>query len=348
MKVSDFRSDTVTQPTPAMREAMACAEVGDDVLDGDPTVGRLEKLAAELLGKEFAFFVPSGTMANQIAVGAWTSPGGEVILGRDAHIVCYEAGALGALHGVQCTTLQTERGVLDPRAVRDAVRPDYIHCPDTQLVCVEQTHMASSGSVVPIEDMRDLRAITREHDLPLHLDGARLFNAVAATGIPASEWGACADSVSICLSKGLGAPVGSLIAGDGDFILGASVLRKRLGGWMRQAGVIAAGGLYALEHNVERLSEDHALARKLAEELSGHAGMHCDADSVATNIAILEVDPQEAGRDAYELATKLSKHGVLALPLGARNLRFMTHMDVGEEDLARLKTAFEHVTEHRN
>jgi threonine aldolase len=268
VQISDFRSDTVTRPSAAMRAAMAAAEVGDDVLDGDPTVRRLEQRAAELLGKDGALFVPSGTMANQVALGSWTRPGDEIVVERSAHVVCWEAGAPGALHGVQPLTLHAPDGRIDPDELRAVVRMRSTHCPRTALVCVEQSFMgsgeAAGGCVVPLDHLRAIKQRAKELELPVHMDGARLFNAAIAAGEPPIEHAACADSVSICLSKGLGAPVGSLIAGDRAFLERAKLVRKRLGGWMRQAGILAAAGLYALEHNVERLAQDHALARELA------------------------------------------------------------------------------------
>ncbi|MFT5461268.1 MAG: threonine aldolase, partial [Planctomycetota bacterium] len=273
-----------------MRAAMAAAEVGDDVLDGDPTVRLLEERAAAFLGKERSLYVPSGTMANQIALGVWTRPGDEIIADRGAHILCYEGGALGFLHGVQSITLNSFRGRLDLDEVASAIRPDYVHCPRTALIAVEQTHMGSGGSVVPLEHLQKLKALALERGLPLHMDGARLGNAVAASGVSAADFASCADSVALCLSKGLGAPVGSIVAGDEQFIEAALRVRKRLGGWMRQAGIIAAAGLMALEEGVGRLSLDHDLAQELARRLNRFDGLSCPPDGVETNLVIVEVD----------------------------------------------------------
>jgi len=337
---SDFRSDTVTKPTPAMRRAMAEAEVGDDVLDGDPTVRLLEQTAARWLGKDGALYVPSGTMANQIAMGAWTRPGDEIIACDDAHVLLFEAGALGALHGVQAATLRTERGVLAPADVAAAIKPDFIHCPRTALVCVEQTHLGSGGRVVPLPALEAVRAVAREHGLPVHMDGARLGNAVAASGVEAATWAGCADSVSVCLSKGLGAPVGSVIAGDAEFLERARLVRKRLGGWMRQAGVIAAAGLVALEEGLGRLGEDHALARELARRLNAIDGLAADPDDVETNIVFVEVAPDAPGSiDARALATALAERGVGAMATGPHKLRCVTHRDVTTEDVDRFEAA---------
>lgn len=343
MSTSDFRSDTVTRPTTAMRTAMASAEVGDDVLDGDPTVRRLEESAARWLGKEGALFVPSGTMANQIALGAWTRPGDAIVAERGAHVLNYEGGAAGYLHGLQSFTLVGDRGALDPNDVRATFRAPNIHCPKVALVCVEQTHMSSGGSVVPLENLREVAAAARAAGVPVHMDGARLGNAVVASGIAADAFARCADSVAICLSKGLGAPVGSLIAGDSAFLDRARVVRKRLGGWMRQAGIIAAGGIFALERNVQRLADDHRLARELASTVGKIKGLACDPARVQTNLVL--VDVTDARYDAAQVAAQLATHGIRVMPLGPRILRFVTHMDVGPDDVARLERALRAIFE---
>ena len=345
MQSSDFRSDTVTRPSPAMRAAMAAAEVGDDVLDGDPTVRRLERRAAELLGKAGALFVPSGTMANQAALGAWTRPGDEIVCERSAHIVCWEAGAPGALHGVQPVTLHAPDGRLEPDEVRAVVRMRSTHCPRTALVCVEQTFMgsgeAAGGCVIPLEHLRALRRTCEELGLPVHMDGARLFNAAVAAGVDARAFAACADSVSICLSKGLGAPVGSLIAGEAAFLERARLVRKRLGGWMRQAGILAAAGLFALEHNVARLAQDHALARELAAVLDAREGISCPLGEVQTNIVMARVARPD--HDPESLARALAERGVEVLPMNPTTLRFVTHLDLGPVDVERLSQALDEV-----
>jgi len=317
-----------------MRQAMANAEVGDDVLDGDPTVRGLEESAARWLGKDGALYVPSGTMANQVALGAWGRPGEEVLLDEVSHIVMYEAGAMACLHGLQASFLRSVDGALDPDEVRGAVRPDFVHCPRTRLLCVEQTHMLSGGRVVPLERLRELHDVAKESGLAVHMDGARLANAVVASGIPARDWAATTDSVSVCLSKGLGAPVGSIIAGGEDFLERARVVRKRLGGWMRQSGIIAAAGRIALEEGVERLAEDHALARQLALALDGMEGLSARVDEVETNIVAIGVEHEDW--DADSLAERLGEEGVGVYPLRPGFLRFVTHRDVGPEDLERL------------
>lgn len=334
---SDFRSDTVTRPGAAMRAAIAAADVGDDVLDGDPTVRRLEARVAAWLGKDGALFVPSGTMANQVALGAWTRSGDEIIVERDAHVVRWEAGAAGFLHGVQCATLAGTRGALDPEEVRATIRPDFIHSPRTALICVEQTHMGSGGAVVPLANLEAIAAVARERRIPVHMDGARLANAVVASGVAADRHAAYADSVSLCFSKGLGAPIGSVIAGPSDFLERAKVVRKRLGGWMRQSGLIAAAALYALEHHVERLADDHALAKDLARALDGLPGLACPPESVQTNLVLVQVTHREF--DGAALAAKFKEHGVLVSALSPRTLRFVTHLDVGREDVERVARA---------
>lgn len=334
---SDFRSDTLTRPSAAMREAMARADVGDDVLDGDPTVRALEEYAADWVGKAGALFVPSGTMANQIALGAWTRPGEELVVERGAHIVNFEGGAAGYLHGLQCVTLAGAKGALQADEVRAALRPENIHLPDTGLICVEQTHMASGGRVVSLEALSRVAEVAREAGVPVHMDGARLANAVVASGISASEFGAQADSVSVCLSKGLGAPVGSIIAGDEAFLVRARVLRKRLGGWMRQAGIIAAAGLMALRENVERLAEDHQLAREVAACCHAHEGLWAPSDDVETNLVMVRVEHPRF--DAATLVAALAAEGVKVMPLGPDVLRFVTHLDLSGADLEALAAA---------
>ena len=338
MRNADFRSDTLTQPSPAMREAMAVAVVGDDVLDGDPTVGELESEAAAWLGKPGALFVPSGTMANQVALGAWTEPGDEIVVSRWAHVTTFEAGAAGYLHGLQSITLGDADGGMDPEAVREALRPDFIHCPRTGLVCLEQTHNYAGGRVLPLSMVQGVGAVAREAGVPVHLDGARLANAVIASGIKASDWCESADSVSLCLSKGLGAPVGSVIAGDEEFLERARLIRKRLGGWMRQSGILAAAGLIALREGVERLALDHDLAQQLAQRLGEVDGLMTDPASVDTNIVMVGVERE--GWSAPRLAEALGERGVGVMPMGP-NLRFVTHLGVGPEDVDHLVTSVE-------
>ena len=320
----DLRSDTVTRPTEGMRRAMSEAPVGDDVFGEDPTVNRLEEYVAELLGKEAALYAPSGTMCNQIGVFVNTNRGDEVLLHEGAHIFNYEAGAPALLSGVQAKPLPGEGGVISPEALRAAVRPENVHFPRPRLLCLENTHNTAGGKVFPLEDFAEVAAAAKEVGVRVHLDGARLFNAQAATGIPAHEWCGHADTVSVCSSKGLGAPVGSLLAGSGEAITEARRARKAFGGGMRQAGVIAAGSLYAFEHHIDRLPEDHERAKKLAAGLRG-AGYKVDPPD--TNIVVVEVE--EA--DLYLQA--LAREGVLATPRTSGSVRFCTHLDVGDDEI---------------
>jgi threonine aldolase len=330
--VIDLRSDTVTRPTEGMRRAMLEAPVGDDVFGEDPTVIRLEEYVADLLGKEASLYAPSGTMTNQIGVQVNTSRGEEVLLHEGSHIFVYEAGAPAMLSSVQLRTLPGENGILDSETVRAAVRPRDVHFPRSSLLCLENTHNTAGGKVFPLEEFAAVAETAQEHGLKVHLDGARLFNAQAATGIPASEWCAHADTVSVCSSKGLGAPVGSLLAGDEETISEARRARKAFGGGMRQAGIIAAASLYAFQHNTERLSEDHERARNLAAGLR-EAGY--DASEPDTNLVLVAVD------DPPEFLRALTREGVLATPGKPGFVRLCTHLDVGDSDI---ETAVEAAT----
>ena len=320
----DLRSDTVTQPTEGMRQAMFEAALGDDVFGEDPTVNRLEEYVAALLGKEAALYAPSGTMCNQIGVFVNATRGDEVLLHEGAHIFNYEAGAPALLSGVQLRPLPGGGGVISPETVRAAVRPENVHFPKPKLLCLENTHNTAGGRVFPLEDFAAVAAEARELGLKVHLDGARLFNAQAATGTLAREWCEHADTVSVCSSKGLGAPVGSLLAGDGETIREARRARKVFGGGMRQAGVIAAGSLYAFEHHTERLVEDHERAKRLADGLT-EAGYK--AGPPETNIVLVEVEKPEAFLHA------LAREGVLATPGRDGFVRLCTHLDVGDEEV---------------
>jgi threonine aldolase len=323
----DLRSDTVTRPTPAMRAAMHSAEVGDDVFGEDPTVNRLEERVANLLGHESALFVPSGTMSNQIAVKAHTQPGDELLCDVNCHVYNYEVGGPAALSGVTCRPLDGDHGVLDVCHLEGKVRPtDDDHVVRTRLVCLENTHNRGGGRVYPLEKVKAIRAWTRRHGLALHLDGARLWNAVVATGTPARGWGEQFDSVSVCFSKGLGAPVGSALAGPRDFIARARKVRKLLGGGMRQAGVLAAAALYALDHHVDRLAEDHAHARVLARAVRDTPGLRLDPPEVQTNLVWFDVDPDLG--TAREMGERLARHGVLVHVAGPQRIRACTHLDV--------------------
>ncbi len=288
----DLRSDTVTKPTSAMRRAMAEADVGDDVYGDDPTVKRLEARTAELLGKEAALFVPSGTMANQIAVGTHTRPGDELLCSATSHVYVWEAGGIARLWGVTPRTFAGDGGLISIDHLRNAIRPgDDAHYVRTRLICLENTHNRGGGRIHSIASVGEIARWAREHNLVMHLDGARLMNAVVGSGIPAHEWARYFDTVSICFSKGLGAPVGSALAGSRDAISDAHRLRKLLGGGMRQVGVIAAAALYALENHVERLSEDHAHAQILADAFASTEGFALESGPVETNLVWVTVNP---------------------------------------------------------
>lgn len=335
-KPIDLRSDTVTLPTPAMRRAMAEAEVGDDVFGEDPTVSRLEERTAELLGKEAALFVPSGTMANQLAVRAQTEPGDEVLIEAEAHIYYYEAGAPAALSGVMCRCLRGQRGIFTADDLRMAVRPPDQHFPRARLVCVENTHNRGGGSVWPLDTFTAVAAAARAGELRLHLDGARLWNASVATGIPERTYAAWADSVTVCFSKGLGAPVGSALAGSGEFVARARRFRKQFGGGMRQAGILAAGALHALEHHRARLAEDHENARALAEGLARLPGVTLDPTTVQTNMVLLRVP----SLPAQTIVERLEALGVRVLATGPHAIRAVTNLNVTRADVRRAVAAF--------
>ncbi|MGH0033225.1 MAG: threonine aldolase family protein [Myxococcota bacterium] len=324
VKTLDFRSDTVTRPTPAMRTAMAEAEVGDDVYGEDPTVNRLQEQAALRLGMEAALFVPSGTMANQVALRTLGRPGDVVLAGQDAHLLLYESGAPWALSGLQVTPLG-RGGLFEGSDVRRAVHPSDAHYAPTTIVAVENTHNRSGGRVFPLDLAKDVAAAARDAGLALHLDGARLFNAEAATGTPAAEWAGLFDTVSFCLSKGLGAPVGSLVCGSRERLRALHRALKLLGGGMRQAGVLAAAGLHALEHHVARLADDHANARRLAAGLAG-LGLRVDP-APETNMVLFDVD------DGTAFSRALGERALRINPIAPGRYRAVTHLDVSEADV---------------
>ncbi|MBW3534675.1 MAG: aminotransferase class I/II-fold pyridoxal phosphate-dependent enzyme [Gemmatimonadetes bacterium] len=333
----DLRSDTVTRPTEAMREAIARAEVGDDALGDDPTVRRLEARVAELLGKERALFFPSGIMANQTALAVLGARGGEVVLDADAHIVHWEEGAAAALSGLQIRPVVGEDGLLDADAVRAAIRSGSPYLPRTALVAVENTHLASGGRIFPVERMEAIAGVAREHGLPVHLDGARLWHAAAETGQDAPAWARHADTVMVTLSKGLGAPVGSLLAGTDEAMTAAWRVRRRFGGGMRQSGILAAAGLHALEHHRDRLREDHERARTLAGAAARLPGV--GASRPETNIVLLDISgPPER---AASLLSFLDSNRILMLSFGPNRLRAVTHRDVDDAGIARIVDVFE-------
>ncbi len=320
----DLRSDTVTLPTPEMFRAMVTAELGDDVYGEDPTVRRLEELAAALVGKEAALFVPTGTMGNQVAVMTHARRGEEVIVDVGSHIYQAEVAGLAVLAGVQARPLSSRLGRLDPADVEAAIRPDDVHYPRTGLLCLENTHNGAGGTVTPVEGVRQLAEVAHRQGIPVHLDGARLFNAAVALGVPAAQIAAPVDSVMFCLSKGLCAPVGSLLAGSAAFVTEARRNRKLMGGGMRQAGVLAAAGIVALQSMVDRLTDDHANARVLAEGLAALPGLYVDLETVQTNMVYAGTESGAA--DAVVAA--LAAAGVLINPVGPSRVRFVTHKDV--------------------
>src|SRR5438552_13099204 len=338
----DLRSDTVTKPSAGMREAIARAEVGDDVFGEDPTVNRLQDVAARLLGKEAALFVPSGTMANQLAVRLHTNPGDEMIVESGSHVVRYESGAAAGLSGVQTCWVPGIRGILQPAQIEAAIRPSDYHNPPTALISLENTHNRGGGSIYPLATILAIRKFAEAHKVAMHLDGARLFNAVVASGISAAEYAGAVETVSFCLSKGLGAPVGSLICSDASRIGKLRRLRKMFGGGMRQAGIIAAAGLYALEHNIQRLVEDHRHAKQLAGALVALPGVRITPEHVETNIVVFDI--QETARTAEDVLDRLKAEGLLLVPFGPATLRAVTHLDIStsqiEQACAILKKVF--------
>jgi threonine aldolase len=346
--IIDLRSDTLTLPTPAMREAMARAEVGDDVWEEDPTVKRLEAMAAERMGQEAGLFVASGTMGNLVSVVSHTRAGQEVVLDLDSHIFNYEVGGSAVIGSVQMRPVKTARGFLTPEQVREALRPANIHVPPTGLVCLENTHNRHGGTCCTPEEIAAVAAVARGAGVPVHLDGARLFNAAVALGRPARDFARHVDSVTFCVSKGLGAPVGSVVCGSRDFIARARRTRKMVGGGMRQAGVIAAAGVVALETMVDRLAEDHANARRLAEGLAKLRGLRVDLASVQTNIVIFGVE-RTGGPDPARAATTALVAGCAARKvkvhaIGPTSIRCVTHKDVDAEDIERALEAFGELT----
>jgi threonine aldolase len=335
IKPVDLRSDTLTRPTAEMRAAMAAAEVGDDVYGEDPTVNRLQARIAELLGKEAALFVPSGSMSNQIAVRVHCQPGEEFLCETDCHIFNYEQAAYAQLFGIAVQTAQGHYGVLHLEDVVDRIRPDSAlgHSTPTRLICLENTHNRGSGRIQPYEVLEEICGWAAEQGLARHLDGARLLNAVVATGIPAAQWAQHFDTVSICFSKGLGAPVGSALCGPRDLIKRAHRLRKVMGGGMRQVGILAAGALYALDHHVERLAEDHRHAQRLAETIRETPGLALRPDVVDTNIVIFEIDPELGS--AQQFCQRLAQAGVLMNPTSRQKARAVTHLDVDAKGIER-------------
>jgi threonine aldolase len=330
MKTIDLRSDTVTTPDPAMRKAMAEAPVGDDVFGEDPTVMKLERIAAEMLGMEAGLFVASGTMSNLVAILSHCSRGDEAIVGSEAHILHYEVASAAGLGGVQLRVVPNDaEGRIDPDDVATMIRGQDVHFPQTALVCLENTQNRCGGTVLTAKESKAVADVAHERGVKVHIDGARIFNAAVALGVPVADLTAEADSVGFCLSKGLGAPVGSVLCGRGEFIARARKNRKAVGGGMRQAGIIAAAGVYALENMVERLAEDHDNALFLATELAAIPGVLLDPASVQTNIVIWEME----GISAPDFARSLREQALLVTTLGPTRLRMVTHYGIERADI---------------
>lgn len=332
MRVVDMRSDTVTKPSPEMRRAMAEAEVGDDVFGEDPTINRLQERVAELCGAEAALYVASGSMGNLISLRALAQPGDEVICHPKAHFLLYEVGALAAVAGVSARPVLADRGVLDPDSVANAVNPPMYTYPRTTAVAVENTHNYAGGAIYPIDDLHQLRKVADENGLSVYLDGARIFNASVATGVSVADYFAQVDAMSFCFSKGLGAPVGSIVVGTRDFISRAHRFRKMHGGGMRQAGVLAAACMVALDSMVDRLEDDHRNARTLAEGISALSEQAVSLEEVETNIVMVTTKP--LGYDPVELTAAMGERGVKFLPYKPGVVRMMTHNDVSSDDVS--------------
>jgi threonine aldolase len=337
--VVDLRSDTVTRPTPEMYEAMMNAPLGDDVYSDDPTVNELEVLAAKMTGKEAALFVPSGTMGNQIAIACHTQPGDSIIVEEDAHIIYYEAGAPAVLAQVVTWTLRSNRGVMDPADIERHILKRDLHSPGTAVLCVENTHNRAGGTIVPQEYMAAYASLCASRGLKFHLDGARVFNAAAGLGVPVSEITQYVDSVSFCLSKALRSPVGSLLCGPSEFIDRARLWRKRLGGGMRQAGILAACGIVSLTSMVDRLADDHRRARSFASAISELPGVHVNWDTVQTNMVMIGTDAP-----AVAWTAGLREHGIWASAFGVNMVRFVFHADIDDAKLERAIEGFKKVS----
>ena len=337
----DLRSDTVTRPTPEMRKAMFEAQVGDDVLGEDPTVNALQEKTAALLGKEAALFVASGTMGNQLSIKAHTQPGDDVIIEAGGHAMNFEGGSSAVLSGVQYSTIPGNRGVFDAEQVEAAIHNDDVHFPVSRLVVIENTHNRGGGTVFPLKNIHRIREVAARRGLRMHMDGARLWNACVASGVSPKEYAAPFDSVSVCLSKGLGCPAGSMVAGSRDFIKRVHRFRKMVGGGMRQIGFLAAAGIYALDHHIDRMEEDHRKAKKMARGLAGIKNIIINPDEVETNILFFDVSPAE--RTAHEVGAALREKDVRVHPTSKTRIRCVAHLDVSFDDIDRALEAIEGV-----
>lgn len=335
----DLRSDTVTRPSPEMWEAMQSAALGDDVLGDDPTVIELEQLAARMTGKEAALFVPSGTMGNQIALACWCKPGDAILIEEEAHVLYYEVGASALIAGVVSWTLPSTRGIMAPETIEKRVLKANLHTPGTTLLCLENTHNRAGGTVIPQDTMAEYRRLADHHGIHVHLDGARVFNAAVAQDVPVSEIAKHVDSVNFCLSKGLRSPIGSLLCGPADFIDRARVWRKRLGGGMRQSGLLAACGIVSLTKMVDRLAEDHARAKRTAEALCYVPGLTVYPAVVETNMVMVDTEGP-----AEPVVAALAERGVLCFPNGPQRIRLVFHADVDDAKTDQAIEAFKAVT----
>ena len=343
-RVADFRSDTVTRPTPRMLEAFLHAKVGDDVLGDDPSVQQLERRVAEMFGHEAALFTASGTMSNQCAVAAHIEPGEEIIVGTHQHVFQYEGGGLARIAGAHVRTIDGEGGMMPLERLRRAVRMPSVHMPRTALICLEQTHLVSGGCIVPLRYLQEVRAFSRDAAIPVHLDGARIWNAHVETGVPLRDYGACADSIAVSLNKGLCCPLGSLLIGSGAFIERAKRVRKWMGGGLRQSGYIAAMALTALEEVLPTLEHDNARCRRLGGVMLGLPGFQIAQPTIDTNILFVELGEQLP--DAPMVEAALAEQGILVLALGDRLLRFVTHHDVTDGDVDRAAAALAQIVAH--
>ena len=334
----DLRSDTVTKPSPQMREVMSQAEVGDDVFGEDPTINLLQKKCAELTGKDAALFTPSGVMANQLAIKSQTNPSDEIILESESHILNYETSGPSFISGVQVLSIKGSKGILNAAEIKKCIRPKAYYFPKTALICIENTHNRAGGIIYPLDEIKCIRELALNENIRMHLDGARIFNASVETGIPVKEYASHSDSVSFCFSKGLGAPVGSILCSDAETIEKAKKFRKILGGGMRQAGILAAAAHYALENNVTRLKEDNRKARFFSEEISKISGIDLDLSTVQTNIVIFKVN-----KPLNEFKEKLKQHNVLVTDGSIGTLRAVFHLDVSLEQTQKAAGVFKEI-----
>ena len=341
-QIIDLRSDTVTKPSAEMRKAMFEAEVGDDVYREDPTVNRLQDFAAEMLGKEAALFVPTGLMGNQICLNVLTNPGDEVICERTAHIFQYESGTPAKLSGIQLSLIEGDKGIITPKQIEPLIRPESAYyMPRTKVIEIENTHNVAGGTVVPLESIQEVKKLADSYGLYMHLDGARLWNASVASGVSIAEYVSYFDTVSVCLSKGLGAPIGSIIAGDSGVLEEAFRVRKAIGGGMRQVGIIAAAGLYALQNNISRLQDDHQRAKELADHLSTIETVEVNVEDVHTNILMFK----PLHKTVDEVLKELKSNQLIAGPGGYEVVRLVTHMDISDNDIKSSKEILTKVLE---